>query len=136
MEVHQYLNTGADIAIEASGVYKALYEAMRSVRQCGRIVTLGYYKGKDQELALGREWMHNRLTMISSMPTWDNPMREYPLWDVERLTSTLRKMFQRGMLTSEGIVDPVVRFEDAVDAIMHAYRNPSESIKVGVLYGE
>ena len=135
LTVHQYLDSvGADIAIEASGSYQALYTAMKCVRKCGSIVTLGYYKGKDSVLALGQEWMHNRLTLISSMPTWDNPQRDYPLWDEQRITQTLEQMFVRGMLTSEGIVDPVVPFEQSVSAIMEVYRNPSNSIKLGVRY--
>lgn len=135
LEVHRYLGgVGADIAIEASGSYNALYTAMKCVRKCGSIVTLGYYKGRDSVLALGQEWMHNRLTLISSMPTWDNPQRDYPLWDEQRLVQTLEQMFIRKMLTSEGIVDPVVPFDQSVSTVMEIYKNPENSIKMGVSY--
>jgi len=136
LEIHKYLGKGADIAIEASGSYKALRNAMRSVQMCGTIVTLGYYKGTDQDLALGWEWHHNRLTMISSMPTWNNPLRDYPLWNEDRLKSTLREMFSRKMLTSKEIIYPIVNFDDCVDSVMDVYRNPEQSIKLGVKYGK
>ena len=135
LEVHRFLdNVGADIAIEASGNYNALYTAMKCVRKCGSIVTLGYYKGRDTVLALGQEWMHNRLTLISSMPTWDNPQRDYPLWDEQRMVQTLENMFIRKMITSEGIVEPVVSFDQSISMIMEIYNNPANSIKMGVSY--
>lgn len=136
MESRSLLGKGADIAIEASGNYKALHEAIRSIQQCGSIVTLGFYKGKDTELVLGEEWHHNRPTLISSMPVWGNPLRDHPLWDVERLTKTVKQMFIRGMLSSKNIVDPIVEFDQVAAAIMDVYRTPSESIKLGVTYSK
>ncbi len=132
VETRRYLGQGADIAIEASGQYKALHEAMRSVGQCGRIATLGYYKGVDTELELGAEWLHNRLELICSLPDWENPLREYPLWDRQRLYDTLITWFQREALTSEGIVTPIVDFVDSAQAFMDIYSNPSTAIKLGI----
>jgi threonine dehydrogenase-like Zn-dependent dehydrogenase len=134
MEIHRYLGQGADIAIEASGSYKALHSAMRSVQKCARIVTLGYYKGKDTELELGAEWFHNRLELICSMPDWGNPLREYPLWDQPRLWKTLITFFQQQRLTSRGIIDPIVPFRDAAQAYLHIYRNPQEAVKLGIRF--
>lgn len=115
---------GADIAIEASGNYRALRDSLRCVQQCAKVVTVGYYKGRETDLALGQEWHHNQLTLISSLPVWGNPMRDYPLWNESRVRQTF----------SENIVDPVVAFEEAPEAIMNVYRNPSESNKLGVIY--
>lgn len=125
---------GADIAIVASGSYKALQESLRSVQNCGTIVSLGYYHGQGHDLSLGQEWHHNRLTLISSMPVWGNPVRDYPLWNNDRMEVALRQMFQRGLLSSENLVDPVVDFEDAAEAILNVYRNPNDSIKLAVRY--
>lgn len=133
--VREYLGgRGADVAIEASGNYRALANAVRSVHNCCRIVTLGYYKGLDTVLELGAEWHHNRLELISSMPVWDNPLRDYPQWDQERLARTLIEMFRRQWLTSKGIVDPVVPFSQAADAFLSIYQNPSEAIKMGIRF--
>jgi threonine dehydrogenase-like Zn-dependent dehydrogenase len=125
---------GADIAIEASGHYPALREALRCVQQCAKVVTVGYYKGKDTDLALGMEWHHNQLSLISSLPVWGNPMREYPLWNEGRVRKTLTEMFKRKMITSENLIDPIVAFEHSPEAIMEVYRNPSQSNKLAVTY--
>jgi threonine dehydrogenase-like Zn-dependent dehydrogenase len=125
---------GADVAIEASGSYRALREAMRAVGRCARVVTLGYYKGRDTELELGREWMHNRLELISSMPTWGNPPREYPLWTEGRLVETVVELFRRGVLRSNGLLDPVVDFADAPRAFEEVYRDPSRAVKLGIRF--
>ncbi|HLG76915.1 MAG TPA: hypothetical protein VKX46_10895, partial [Ktedonobacteraceae bacterium] len=125
---------GADIAIEASGSYRALHGAMRAVRNCARIVTLGYYKGRDSVLELGAEWHHNRLELISSMPVWNNPLREYPLWDIRRLSSSLIAMFIKGQLSSKGIVDPIVSFAEAPAAFLAIYHNPVHAIKLGISF--
>jgi threonine dehydrogenase-like Zn-dependent dehydrogenase len=125
---------GADIAIEASGHYGALHGAMRAVHNCARIVTLGYYKGKDTFLELGAEWHHNRLELISSMPVWNNPSREYPLWDRRRMTESLVDMFVKRQLRSEGIIDPLVNFAESPAAFLNIYHNPVDAIKLGIVF--
>lgn len=134
LEIRRQVGQGADIAMEASGHYGGLAEAIRSVRQCGRILTLGYYKGKDSRLELGAEWHHNRLELISSLPAWDNPSRQYPLWDDERLAQTVQQFFLNGTLTSDGILDPIVPFADAAQAFLDVYHNPAQAIKLGIRF--
>lgn len=134
LEIRRILGQGADVAIEASGNYRALYDAMRSVQQCARIVTLGYYKGDHSRVPFGAEWHHNRLELISSMPVWANPSREHPLWDLDRLERTVLAFFERGWLTSAGIVDPIVPFEEAADGFLRAYADPSDAVKLGVRF--
>ncbi len=125
---------GADSAIEASGHYGALHGAMRAVHNCARIVTLGYYKGVDRFLELGAEWHHNRLELISSMPVWNNPLREYPLWDKQRLSRSLVEMFLKKQLRSEGIIDPLVSFSASPEAFLAIYHNPVNAIKLGISF--
>jgi threonine dehydrogenase-like Zn-dependent dehydrogenase len=133
-EVRRYLGRGADIAIEASGSYKALAQAMRSVQQCARVVTIGYYRGKDTEMELGMEWHHNRLEMICSLPAWGNPPRDYPVWTERRLHRTAEELFRRRALLSESIVDPVVDFADSARAFLEVYQNPAQAIKLGMRF--
>jgi hypothetical protein len=111
-----------------------MYDAMRSVQQCARIVTLGYYKGEHSHMPFGAEWHHNRLELISSMPVWDNPSREHPLWDLARLEATVMAFFARNWLTSDGIVDPIVPFEEAAEAFLAIYHDPSQAVKLGVRF--
>ncbi len=135
LAVREFLGSrGADVAIEASGHYNALAGAIRSVRNCARIVTLGYYKGRDHILELGAEWHHNRLELISSMPVWDNPSREYPLWDKQRISRSLIAMFVKKQLRSEGIIDPLVNFSEAPMAFLEIYHNPANATKLGIVF--
>lgn len=135
LAVREILGQGADVAIECSGNYRALYGAMRSVGQCARVVTLGYYKGSHSDLPFGAEWHHNRLELISSMPVWDNPSREAPQWNLARLEETVVEFFRRGWLTSDGLADPVVPLDEAADAFMHIFHKPEEAVKLCVAIG-
>jgi threonine dehydrogenase-like Zn-dependent dehydrogenase len=58
---------GADVAIEFSGSYTALQQAVRSVCMGGLVVAAGFYQGEARGLNLGEEWLHNRITMVASM---------------------------------------------------------------------
>lgn len=124
----------ADVAIEASGNYRALSDALRVVGQCARVVTLGYYKGRDTVLELGAEWHHNRLELIGSMPVWQNPMREYPRWDEARMRRTLETMFAQGQLRSAPITDPVVDLQSLPEAFLSIYHDPHDAIKLSVRF--
>ena len=134
LEVRNILGAGADIAIEASGNYRALGQAMRCVAQCGRIVTLGYYHGKDTELELGAEWFHNRLELICSMPHWGNPLRDYPLWNEKRLVEAVHRMFLKQELKSEPLIEPIVTFEAAAEAFLALYHGSAQGIKMGIRF--
>ena len=136
LKSREVLGAGADIAIEASGSYAALNDAIRSVRQCGRVVTLGYYRGKASDLNLSAEWLHNRLEMLCSLPDWNNPSREFPAWDRNRMWNTLIELFSKGMLTSEGILCPIVSLEDAPRTFMQIYASPGQSVKMGIRFRE
>ncbi len=134
LEVRRLLGQGADIALEASGSYTALQAALRSVQKCGRVVTLGFYSGQGTALELGKEWLHNRLEMICSMPTWGNPPRDYPLWTEDRLVQTAAELFRRGFLSSEEIVEPIIPFADSPQAFLDAYNTPAQAIKLGIRF--
>ncbi len=131
---HRHLGRGADVALEISGSYAGLQSAMKSVAMCGRVVTVGFYKGNPAAIQLSMEWHHNRLELISSMPDWENPDRDYPLWDKARLQNTIIRLFCEKKLSSQGIVDPLVDFSKAKDAYLEVYKNPNSSVKLGVTF--
>jgi threonine dehydrogenase-like Zn-dependent dehydrogenase len=64
----------ADVAIEISGRYEALQQALRCVRVEGLVVAAGFYVGDASALRLGEEWLHNRLRMVASMQGWGVPV--------------------------------------------------------------
>jgi hypothetical protein len=73
--------------------------------------------------------------MICSMPDWDNPSREHPVWDRPRLERTVIELLARDVLTGEGVVDPIVDLDEAPEAFMSIYRDPARSVKLGIRFG-
>ena len=68
------------------------------------------------------------------MPHWGNPLRDYPLWDDKRIVDTVRSLFMEKRLTSQGILNPIVSFEDAAQTFLDLYKNPSLGVKMGILF--
>jgi threonine dehydrogenase-like Zn-dependent dehydrogenase len=125
---------GVDVAIEASGSYHGLQAAIRCAHYSGLVVTLGYYRGEGIGLRLGEEWHHNRITLLSSMPVWENPSRDHPMWNNERVDAVLARLMQAGKLSGEGLVQPIVPFDEVVEAYKMIDEHPEQSIKFGVRY--
>jgi 2-desacetyl-2-hydroxyethyl bacteriochlorophyllide A dehydrogenase len=125
---------GADVAIEVSGHYAALHEAIRSVRKAGTIVAGGYYQGGGTALRLGEEWHHNRVTMISSMAVWDCPHRDYPAWDRARIHATVTDLLAQGRLKTDGIISHRFPLNRAMEAYELIDQHPEETVKVVLTY--
>ncbi len=122
---------GADVAIDASGSYAALQDAIRSVHYSGLVVTVSFYHGQGTALRLGEEWHLTRVTVRSSMPVWGNPSRDYPLWDDGRLEQTALDLMLAGKLNVEGIVAPVLPFDEAAEAYRLITEHPERCVKLG-----
>ncbi|KPC90290.1 hypothetical protein ADL27_36565, partial [Streptomyces sp. NRRL F-6602] len=82
---------GADVAIEISGVYPALHEALRSVTVGGRVVASGFYQGDGAGLRLGDEFHHNRVQLVCSQ-IGGVPPQLSGRWSVERLQRTFLRL--------------------------------------------
>ena len=93
------------------------------------------YGPKDAStLHLDEEFHVNRPTIIGSQAVWRNPDRSHPLWDEERARVTAIDLFRRGMVTSRGIVTPIVGFRDAAQALSDSLAAPDRAIKIGVRF--
>ncbi len=125
---------GADVAIELSGSYAALHEAIRSVRMGGVVVAGGFYQGGAEALRLGEEWHHNRVTMISSMAAWKCPHRDYPLWDRTRINETVTKLLAGGRLRTDGLITHRIPFARAAEAYKLIDQHSAEVVKVVLEY--
>ena len=125
---------GADVAIEVSGHYAALHQAIRCVRKGGTVVAAGYYQGGGEALRLGEEWHHNRVTMVSSMGVWDCPHRDHPLWNRGRVHATATHLMASGQLRTEGFITHRFPFEQAAKAYSLIDKNPDETVKVVLTY--
>jgi len=124
---------GVDVAIEASGSYQALHEAIRSTHLGGLVVPLAFYQGEAKGLRLGEEWHINRITMRSSRSISD-PNRDHPMWDSERIKEVSFQLLKEGRLSVEGLIRPVVKFEESAEAYKLIDEHPEEVIKLGVVY--
>ena len=125
---------GADVAIEFSGSYAALHEAIRSVRVAGLVVAAGFYQGGGAALRLGEEWHHNRVTMVSSQRGWGNPHRDAPAWDRARLRRTALGLLESSALDVNAFVTHRFPFERAANAYDLVDKRPAEVLKVVLEY--
>jgi 2-desacetyl-2-hydroxyethyl bacteriochlorophyllide A dehydrogenase len=128
--------SGADAAIEASGSYAGLHEAIRSCRLGGRVATVASYHGEQPGLRLGEEYHRNRITLISSMTVNDCPQRGHPAWDLDRLNRTARDLVCSGRLQVDGLITHRVPFGNAFRAFDLIMRNPGDTIKVVLTYDD
>jgi threonine dehydrogenase-like Zn-dependent dehydrogenase len=124
---------GVDVAIEFSGRYAALHEAMRSVRLAGSVVAAGYYLGAAEDLRLGEEWHHNRLTLVGSMSGWGAPHRD-PGWDRPRLRAAALELLADGRLDVDAFTTHRIPFERAAEAYDLIDRRPGETLRVLLTY--
>ncbi len=125
---------GADVAIEFSGSYAALHQAIRCVRMAGLVVAAGFYQGGGTELRLGEEWHHNRVSMVSSLRGWGNPHRDYPLWDRARVRGMAIALLSEGQLRVEELLTHKIRFERAQEAFELIDSGSPEVLKIAFEY--
>lgn len=124
---------GVDVSLEISGVYAALQHAIRCVRREGRVVTASYY-GEHGQVDLSREWHHNRLTLISSMPVWSCTHRAHPLWDLTRLEQTAVSLLASRRVQVKPIIGVRLPFERAAEAYDCLDHGPGASAKYLLTY--
>jgi threonine dehydrogenase-like Zn-dependent dehydrogenase len=134
LKVHELTdNAGVDVAIELSGVYPALATAIRSTRIGGTVCSAGFYQGEAHGLFLGREWHHNRLTIVVPHGCgWGHHPREYPRWNEGRAYDSIVNMMRAGRLTVPGLINLTVSVNE-VEGILDQIRdNPNDVIKFAV----
>jgi 2-desacetyl-2-hydroxyethyl bacteriochlorophyllide A dehydrogenase len=120
---------GADVAVEISGVYPALHEALRSVTVGGRVVASGFYQGDGIGLRLGDEFHHNRVQLICSQ-IGGVPPQLSGRWSVERLQRTFLTLVAEGRVDVESLVTHVVPVAEAADAYTLLDERPADALQV------
>ena len=126
---------GVDVALEISGSYAALQQAIRSVHREGLVVTVSYYGDSTRSLDLSAEWHHNRVTLRSSMPVWSCSHRSYPMWDLARLTRTAIDLLAEGKLQVKPLIGARVPFERAAEAYAMIDQRRASGVKTVLTYG-
>jgi 2-desacetyl-2-hydroxyethyl bacteriochlorophyllide A dehydrogenase len=130
-ELRRLDRVGVDVAVEFSGTYAALEQAMRSVRVGGTVVAAGFYGGG--ELALGEEFHHNRLTLIASMGGWGSPPRE-PRWPRARARALAADLLARGELHTDALITHRFALADAAAAYDLIDRRPQDVLRAVLVY--
>jgi 2-desacetyl-2-hydroxyethyl bacteriochlorophyllide A dehydrogenase len=131
LELRRLDGVGVDIAVEFSGTYAALRQAMRGVRVGGTVVAAGFYSGG--ELHLGEEFHHNRLTLVASMGGWSAPPRE-PRWPRPRARSLAAELLGAGELDVDSLITHRFAFADAPAAYELIDRQPEDVLRAVLVY--
>jgi threonine dehydrogenase-like Zn-dependent dehydrogenase len=98
------------------------------------LVTCSYYRGAGTPLQLDQEFFLARLTVRASMPVWHNPSRDYPMWDDERVEEAVYRLMLEGRLDPNGLVDPIVSFEESPEAYVAMSKHPERGVKLGIKF--
>lgn len=120
---------GADVSIEVSGVAAALHEAIRATAYSARVVALGFFQGTPSGLALGDEFHHNRVSLVSSQISGVAPEQSYR-WDKPRLARTVMALQAAGTLNLRPLVSHVLPFAEAAAAFAMLDAAPESALQV------
>ena len=124
---------GLDVTIETSGVYQALDGAIRSTAKLGNTTVLGLmevFKGGFDPLQHAHNGVPNLVFSHAEQPN-----RDYPNWDFNRVRQTCWDLLAAGRFQCEGIVSPIVPFEKSAEAFEEMDLHPEKSIKLGIEFG-
>ncbi len=127
--VRELTGIGADVAIEISGVYPALHEAIRSVQLGGRVVAAGFYQGSATGLDLGEEFHHNRVTVVAAQ-IGGVPTAVSGRWDRRRLHRAILELISTGSLDVRSLVTHVVPADQAAAAYRLLDEEPAKALQV------
>jgi len=122
-------DTGVDVAIEISGSYRALHEAVRSVAVGGRVVAAGFYQGEGVGLHLGEEFHLNRVQVIASQ-IGGLPSGLAGRWDVERLHRVFMGLVEDGQMDVRPLVSHVLPVRDVASAFALLDERPEDALQV------
>lgn len=120
---------GADTAIELSGSYRALHEAVRSVRPTGRVVAAGFYQGDGVGLRLGEEFHHNRVEIVASQ-IGGTPRALGDRWNHDRLLRVFMALVADGRVGVEPLVSHVLPVAEVARAFALLDENPAQALQV------
>jgi len=124
---------GVDVALETSGSIAALQQAIRATRFGGTICVVSFYGRDATGLLLGDEFHINQLKLIS-VRAESLPMRDAPAWTLARLVDVGMDWLRSGRIQTDGIISPIVPFDDAAEAYRSIDEHPEQSIKLGIRF--
>jgi 2-desacetyl-2-hydroxyethyl bacteriochlorophyllide A dehydrogenase len=120
---------GADRVIELTGAYLALDQAIRVAGVDGTVVAAGFYQGPATALALGEEFHHNRVTLVSSQ-IGSLPLPLRGRWSRKRLHETVIRLCATGRLDPMPLVTHVIPARRAAEAYELVDKPPDDLLQV------
>ena len=125
----QTAGRGPDRVIELTGSYPALHQAIRVAGVGGTVVAAGFYQGPGTALALGEEFHHNRVTIVSSQ-IGSVPPAFSTRWTRERLHETVMRLCAAGRIDPLPLVSHVIPAQDAAEAYRLIDKPPDGLLQV------
>jgi len=122
---------GVDVAIETSGIYEALDQAISGLAWGGNVAYLAWSKECKGGLDFGKH-AHLMIPNIIFARACSDPNRDHPRWDFGRICNICWKWLAEGRFQCEDIVYPVVPFAKSAEAYEDMDYHPENSIKLGV----
>ncbi|MAG36578.1 MAG: hypothetical protein CL878_10100 [Dehalococcoidia bacterium] len=129
----QWGQRGVDVAVEVSGNSTVLHDAIRATRFGGTVCVISFYGRDASGVHLGHEFHVNQLSLVS-VRAESLPLRDYPAWDLQRLADMGLRWLLSGRVKAEGIVSPIVPFEESAAAYADIDLHPEKSIKLGITF--
>lgn len=121
---------GAEVAaIEMSGTYQALHEAIRSVAVDARVVAAGFYQGDAVGMRLGEEFHHNRIQLVCSQ-IGGVPVPLASRWSQERLQRVFLTQVAPRAVDTARLVSHLVPVQRAAQAYELLDTRPAEALQV------
>jgi 2-desacetyl-2-hydroxyethyl bacteriochlorophyllide A dehydrogenase len=120
---------GPDRVIEMTGSYAALHQAIRCAGVDGTVVAAGFYQGAASALALGEEFHHNRVRLVSSqIGALPSGLRDR--WTRERLHQTVMKLLASGRLDPTPLITHMIPAREAAAAYRLLDDPPADLMQV------
>ena len=126
-------NRGADVIIDYSGHPAAMQQALRGVAYRGTIVAGAYPAAWTTGIDLGAEAHMNRPHIVFSRAN-SEPNPDHPNWDNDRIYDVCWRILAAGQVDCQPIVQPIVSFDDLLDAYPKIATQPEANIKLGVQF--
>jgi threonine dehydrogenase-like Zn-dependent dehydrogenase len=119
----------ADRVIELTGAYPALHQAIRVAGPGGTVIAAGFYQGPATALALGEEFHHNQVTLVSSQ-IGSLPLSLRDRWTPQRLHDTVIRLYATGRLDPMPLVSHVIPARSAPEAYRLVDSPPADLVQV------
>ncbi|MBI3972063.1 MAG: zinc-binding alcohol dehydrogenase [Chloroflexi bacterium] len=123
---------GVDVALEVSGTPRALHQAVRATRFRGTVGVVATYPGGADQLFLGQEF-HRNATRLISCRTASEPHEDFT-WSAARVQRLAEDFLRTARLRVDGIIQPIVPFDEAAEAYRSIDEHPEGCVKLGVRF--